>query len=421
MFSTQQFTGLAPSTAGTPRVPPSPPRNNAVIWPTLSASTAPGQLPGAAARPSISLRTQRFQPAAEPRRTDAQEIGKFSPLLGISYDQYDADHESDDSSDSGGAESKASISLKQTEFSLKQFAKRMGQPKFSTFNKWKKVWVAGFLEKKHRSIFWGQNRLKQLRDGPLHWEMVVADFLVTVETGLHLHKFDHAKWIWWQCVEMCLKKCASEIWESRKKGRRVNTQTATDLAECACKTATGNLPEIPNTTFIIVIRRVPNGNNDQTSSNQLQVSFTDVRHWEELIDFIEQNCSPKEPYCPTAISKCNLTQEELDEEYMGLYTPGQMMNDRLYGQISYNSSISNAFRLKLGHNLKLFLVEMKAATGKDMAEHVIRPAKVIPASIIKVNYAPLLISILRLGRDLMNMNEWWMRRQVGTRLTVEWM
>jgi hypothetical protein len=72
------------------------------------------------------------------------------PLPEISYDEFDADYESDDSSDLGGAEGKAPISLKQTEFSLKQFAKRMGQPNFSAFNKWKKVWVAGFLEKNAR-------------------------------------------------------------------------------------------------------------------------------------------------------------------------------------------------------------------------------------------------------------------------------
>jgi len=100
-----------------------------------------------------------------------------------------------------------------------------------------------------------------------------------------------------------------------------------------------------------VIRQVPNGNNDQTSSNQLQALNTDVRHWEELINFIEQNCSPTEPYCLTGIYKCTLTQEALDKEYMGLYTPGQMMHDTLYGQISYNSSLSNAFKLKQGHNV----------------------------------------------------------------------
>jgi hypothetical protein len=78
----------------------------------------------------------------------------------ICYDEFDAEYESDDSSDVGGAERKAPTSLKQTEFSLKLFAKRMGQPNFSAFDKWKKVWVAGFLEKKHRSIIPGLNRLK---------------------------------------------------------------------------------------------------------------------------------------------------------------------------------------------------------------------------------------------------------------------
>jgi len=138
---------------------------------------------------------------------------------------------------------------------------------------------------------------------------------------------------------------------------------------------------------MVVIHRVPNSNNDLTSSMQLQGSYTDVRHWEELIDFIEKNCGPKEPYCLTALDKYNLTQEELDEEYMGLYTLGQMMNDPLYGQISYNSSLSNAFKLKLGHDVQLFLVEMKAATGKNIAEHVMRPAKVISASLVTVSYA----------------------------------
>jgi len=157
------------------------------------------------------------------------------------------------------------------------------------------------------------------------------------------------------------------------------------------------LPELPNTTLTVVIRQVSNGNNDQTSSNQLQSLYTDVKNWEELIDFIEQNCSPKEPYCLTAIYKCNLTQEQLDEEYVGLYMLGQMMNARLDGLISYNSSLSNAFKLKLGHNVKLFLVEMKAVTGKDIAEHVIRPVKVITASLVPVSCAPLLICIQDFG------------------------
>jgi hypothetical protein len=49
----------------------------------------------------------------------------------------------------GGAEGKLTVSLKQTEYSMKQFAKRMVQANCCAFNKWKKVWVAGFFEKKH--------------------------------------------------------------------------------------------------------------------------------------------------------------------------------------------------------------------------------------------------------------------------------
>jgi len=53
--------------------------------------------------------------------------------------------------------------------------------------------VAGFLEKKHWSIILGQNRLKQMRNGPLLWEMVVADNLETFDTRLPLENFDKAE------------------------------------------------------------------------------------------------------------------------------------------------------------------------------------------------------------------------------------
>jgi len=166
-----------------------------------------------------------------------------------------------------------------------------------------------------------------------------------------------------------LKRCASNVRETRKKGRRDNKQLATDGGEHTGKKSRGNLPELPNTTFMVVIRQVPNGDNDRTSSMELQDSYTDVRHWEELINFFEQNFSPKEPYSLTAIYQWNLMQEELDEEYMGLYAPGQTMNHRLSAQISSNSSLSNAFKLKLEHDVNLVLVEIKAATGNDIAEH----------------------------------------------------
>jgi len=156
--------------------------------------------------------------------------------------------------------------------------------------------VAGFLEKKHRSIISGQNRLRQQRDGPLRWELAVPDFLVTLEKWLPLENFDNAEWIRQQWVQKFLKKCASEVREARKKGRRGNKRSAKDLGERAGKKARGNVPELPNTTFMVVIRRVPNCNNDPTSSLQLQASYTDVRHWEELIDFIKKNCGLKECY-----------------------------------------------------------------------------------------------------------------------------
>jgi len=205
-------------------------------------------------------------------------MADLPPLPEISYNKYDADDESDDLLNLGGAEGKPPVSLKQTEFSLKQFAKRMGQANYSAFNKWKKVWVAGFLEKKHWFIIRGQNRLKQLRDGPLHWETAVADFLETFESWLPLDNFDNAEWIRQQWVEMFLKKCASEIWEARKKGRRGNKRPATDLGECASKKARSNLPELPNTTFMVVICRVTNSNDIVLSPNQLQAAHTDVRH-----------------------------------------------------------------------------------------------------------------------------------------------
>jgi len=139
MFPCQQFTGQGPSSPGAPRVPPALPGNIPVIRPITSASTPYGHLPGAPGRYPISLPTKQFQLTMEPRRTEVAGIADLPPLPEISYDKLDADYESDDLSDLGGAEGKAPISLKQTEFSLKQFAKRMGQRNFSAFNKWKKV------------------------------------------------------------------------------------------------------------------------------------------------------------------------------------------------------------------------------------------------------------------------------------------
>ena len=86
------------------------------------------------------------------------------------------------------------LTLKQSEFSLKQFAKRMGQANYSAYNKWKKVWVAGVPEKKHWSIIWGNNHLKQVQNGPVHSQTGVAYSFQTFEKRLPLNNLDNAEW-----------------------------------------------------------------------------------------------------------------------------------------------------------------------------------------------------------------------------------
>jgi hypothetical protein len=63
--------------------------------------------------------------------------------------------------------------------------------------------------------------------------------------------------------------------------------------------------------------------------------------------------------------------------------------------------------------VKLFLVEMKAAIGKDIAEHIMRLAKVISASIVMVSYSSLLISNLGHWGHPMKRKECWTRWQGG--------
>jgi hypothetical protein len=165
---------------------------------------------------------KHLQQAAEPQRTDVGGIADLPRSPEILYDEYDADYERDDLLDLGGAEANAPIILKDMGFSLKQFAKRMGQPNFSAFNKWKKVWVAGWLKKNHWSIIRGQNRLKQLCDGPLHQETVVADVLRTFKTSMLLLNCDNAEWIRQWCIENFINICAREVEKLRKMGRRGN-------------------------------------------------------------------------------------------------------------------------------------------------------------------------------------------------------
>jgi hypothetical protein len=62
-----------------------------------------------------------------------------------------------------------------------------------------------------------------------------------------------------------------------------------------------------------------------------------------------------------------------------------MINDPIHGQILYNCCLPNAFKLKLGHNVRTVVVEMMKATGNATAEHVIRPTKVIPLAVFRLD------------------------------------
>jgi hypothetical protein len=103
--------------------------------------------------------------------------------------------------------------------------------------------------------------------------------------------------------------------------------------------ARSNLPDLPNTTFKVMIHWVSNGQDVVLAPKQLQASYIDVRHWEELVHFIEKNGGLKVPFILRSMFKCTSEQDKLQEEYMGIYKHGQMINDPIYGQILYNSCL----------------------------------------------------------------------------------
>ena len=281
--------------------------------------------------------------------------------------------------------------------------------------------MAGFLEKKHRSIMRGQIRLKHVQDGPLHWETAVADCLVAFENWLLLVNFHNAQSIRWQWVENFLKKFASEIREVRKEGGRGNKRPATDLGERAVKEARSNIPELPNTTFAVIIHWVSNGKDMVLAPKQLQAPYTDERHGEVLVDFIDKNGGPKKPYILKSRFKCTLELDKLEEEYMGIYKHGKMIKHPIYGQISCNCCLSNAIKLKLGHNVKIIVVEMMRAPGEEIAEHRIRPTNVIHTSPVKARREQLLIIIHRLWKVLRRVEEREKRQErwmVGTKMIL---
>jgi len=82
-----------------------------------------------------------------------------------------------------------------------------------------------------------------------------------------------------------------------------------------------------------------------------------------------------------------------------------MIMDSIHGQISYNSCHSKAVKLKLGNNLRIVVVKIKQAPGKEIANIFIRLAKVIPASSLQARCAQQLIMIYRRWKVLMRVEE----------------
>jgi len=158
MFPPQQLTRQGQSSPGAPRVPQVLAANHPVNRPTSSSFTPYGQIPSTPGRPPTSLPTKRFLLAAEPRRTDVAGIADLPPLPEISYDKFDADAESDNSSGLGGADGKAASSIYQTEFSLKQFTKGWGSPTLVSSTSRRKYGWLGFSR---RSI----GQLSRVRTG----------------------------------------------------------------------------------------------------------------------------------------------------------------------------------------------------------------------------------------------------------------
>jgi len=123
MFPLQQFPGQGLSSPGVLRMRPGQLGNDPVNRPTSSSSTLPpGPFSSAPCRPPISLPTKRFLPPAESQKADVGRNADLLPLPEISYNDYDADDESYDPLDLGGAEGTPAVSPKQIKFSLMEFA-----------------------------------------------------------------------------------------------------------------------------------------------------------------------------------------------------------------------------------------------------------------------------------------------------------
>ena len=101
----QQYPAKRLSWPGTLGMPPGLPGHIPVNRPTSSSSIpALGPRAGAPGGHPIVLRRKRFRALLELREPDVVRIVDMPPFRDISNENYDADDESDTSSDLGGAE-----------------------------------------------------------------------------------------------------------------------------------------------------------------------------------------------------------------------------------------------------------------------------------------------------------------------------
>ena len=103
---------------------------------------------------------------------------------------------------------------------------------------------------------------------------------------------------------------------------------------------------------------------------------------------------------------------------MGLCTNRQMIMNTIYGQISYHYCHSKAFKAKLAHDQEIFYFRIRRATGKEIAERIIKPVNLIPASHVKARCAQLLIITPRLWKDLKRVEERRVRTMVGKKIIL---
>jgi hypothetical protein len=108
-----------------------------------------------------------------------------------------------------------------------------------------------------------------------------------------------------------------------------------------------------------------------------------------------------------------LEQDESDDEYIGLYLDFQMLDDPIYGQISYNCGHSNASKLKLGCNVMILLIEISRAMEKEIAQHVVILATVISTCCVIPRLLRLLHIMHRHWTNLKLVEEKRERKMVG--------